>query len=261
MNNKYLIAIDSDGTLRHSDGTISKRTKNIIKKLISNGHIITICTGRPRYHTLKISNEVGITNYLISSNGTEVYDNINNKIIYAAYLSNDICKEIYEDTKLRNIRAIFVSENTEYATKFVRNDSQVLLTDENIELLNNQIKQIMIIDKNIEEVRKYKEFIEDQYNLNVMNSSYENNEEVWFSIASNAGSKGIALEKLAEYLNIPIKNTIAIGNDINDISMFKKAGTSVCVANALEDIKKEATCITLSNDQDGVAEYLEKLLK
>ena len=261
MNNKYLVAIDSDGTLRHSDGTISKRTKNVIKKLISNGHIITICTGRPRYHTLKISNEVGITNYLISSNGTEVYDNINNKIIYAAYLSNDICKKIYEDTKSRNIRAIFVSENTEYATKFVRNDSQVLLTDENIEFLNNQIKQIMIIDNNKELVKKYKEEIEDQYNLNVMNSSYEDNEEVWFSIASNAASKGIALEKLAEYLNIPISNTIAIGNDINDISMFKKAGTSVCVSNATEDIKKEATCITSSNDQDGVAEYLEKLLK
>ena len=259
--NKYLIAIDSDGTLRHSDGAISERTKKIIKKHIDNGNIIVICTGRPRYHTLKISNEVGITNYLISSNGTEVYDNINNKIIYVSYLSNDICKKVYKDTRIRNLRAIFVSENTEYSTEFVRNDSQVLLTDENMEeLLNNKIKQIMIIDSNIDEVKKYQDLVEKEYKLNIMNSSYEEKEEIWFSIASNASSKGIALEKLAEYLNIPISNTIAIGNDKNDVSMFKKAGTSVCMSNALEDIKKEASYITLSNDQDGVAEYLEKIL-
>ena len=73
---KYLIAIDSDGTLRRSDGTISNETKEVIKKLKDQGHIIVISTARPRYHTLKISNEVGINDYLISSNGTEVYDNI-----------------------------------------------------------------------------------------------------------------------------------------------------------------------------------------
>ena len=65
----YLIAIDSDGTLRHSDGSISARTKKIIEKLVIKGNIVTICTARPRYHTLKISEEVGINGFLISSNG------------------------------------------------------------------------------------------------------------------------------------------------------------------------------------------------
>ena len=65
----YLIAIDSDGTLRHSDGSISTRTKKIIEKLVIKGNIVTICTARPRYHTLKISEEVGINGFLISSNG------------------------------------------------------------------------------------------------------------------------------------------------------------------------------------------------
>ena len=77
---QYLIAIDSDGTLRHSDGSISSRTKEIIEKLLRKGNIITICTARPRYHTLKMSEEIGINKFLISSNGTEVYDCSNNKI-------------------------------------------------------------------------------------------------------------------------------------------------------------------------------------
>ena len=63
---KYLIAIDSDGTLRHSDGNISDKTKKIIKKVVECGNTVVICTARPRYYTLKVSNEVGLNEYLIS---------------------------------------------------------------------------------------------------------------------------------------------------------------------------------------------------
>ena len=66
---------------------------------------------------------------------------------------------------------------------------------------------------------------------------------------------------MSDYLNIPIKNTIAIGNDKNDISMFKIAGLSVAVANASDDIKSKVDHITLSNDEDGVAIFLETLIK
>ena len=55
MNNKYLIAIDIDGTLRRDDGIISKYSKDTIQDLIKDGHIIIICTARPRYHAVKVN--------------------------------------------------------------------------------------------------------------------------------------------------------------------------------------------------------------
>ena len=256
---KYLIAIDSDGTIRHSDGTISTRTKKVIKELIKKDNIIVICTARPRYHTLEISKKAGIEEYLISSNGTEVF--YNNKVIYSAYLTKSKCKKIYEDAVKNDIRVMFVTDNTEYVTQFTRNDSQVLLDDTNVDtLLSKKVKQIMIIGKNKEKIKAYKKVINDKYKLNIIDSSNEEKEEIWFSIISNKASKGIALEKLAEYLNIPMKNTIAIGNDKNDASMLKKAGLSVAVGNATTSIKKEVDYVTLSNDEDGVAAFLETLL-
>lgn len=255
----YLIAIDSDGTLRHSDGSISTRTKKIIEKLVIKGNIVTICTARPRYHTLKISEEVGINRFLISSNGTEVYDNLNNEIIYSAYLSPKYCKKIYLDLENIGIRAIFVCDNIEYATQFIRNDSQILLNENNIDnMLAKNIKQIMIIGKNKEKIKKYKSKVE-KYNLNIIDTSNDAKEEIWFSIISNKASKGIALKKLAEHLSIPICNTVAIGNDNNDLSMIKVARVGVAVENATDELKKEANYITDSNDDDGVAKYLEKL--
>lgn len=258
---KYLIAIDSDGTLRHSDGNISDKTKTIIKKVVDCGNIVVICTARPRYYTLKVSNEVGLNEYLISSNGSEIYDNINKKNIYSTYLPKEECKIIYQETKKLGLRVMFVSENTEYVTMFTRNDSQVLLDDNNVDiLLKKEIKQIMIISKEKELVKKYKFLIEEKSNLCVVDSSREDKEELWFSVINSNSSKGNSLKILAEYLNISIKNIIAIGNDNNDISMIDIASIGVAVENATDQLKEHADYITKSNDEDGVADYLIKFL-
>ena len=66
---KRLIIIDSDGTLRRTDGTFSDRTKEIIKKMLENNHYIVICTGRPRYHTEDIMKEVGSSPIIVANNG------------------------------------------------------------------------------------------------------------------------------------------------------------------------------------------------
>lgn len=74
----YLIAIDSDGTLKNNDGIISENTKNILNKLKKDNYIV-ICTGRPRYHTKSINNELSLSNYIISSNGAEIFDVVNDE--------------------------------------------------------------------------------------------------------------------------------------------------------------------------------------
>lgn len=255
---RYLIAIDSDGTLRHSNGEISNRTKEIVKKIIIN-NVVVVCTARPRYHTLKISKELGTSDYLISSNGTEVFDNKKGTIVWAAYLEDSDCKKIFDYAFLKEIRVLFVLENTEYVTQFVRNDDQILLDENNLnEVLCGKVKQIMVIGKNKEEIKNFKNIVVDEYKLCVMDSSNDDKEETWFSVVSNNSSKGIALLKLAEYLNIPDDKTIAIGNDRNDIPMFDEAYISVSVENATEDVKKHANMLTTSNDKDGVAVFLEE---
>ena len=74
------------------------------------------------------------------------------------------------------------------------------------------------------------------------------------------GDKAHALHKVSEYLDIPLKNTTVFGDSLNDIEMFKIAGTSVAVSNALEVVKQEASIILPhSNDEDAVAKYLQKV--
>ena len=73
-------------------------------------------------------------------------------------------------------------------------------------------------------------------------------------------SKGKSLLEIAEYYNIDQKDIIAFGDAQNDISMFEIAGTPVAMGNADEIIKEMSSYVTLSNDENGIADYLKKFV-
>ncbi len=65
---------------------------------------------------------------------------------------------------------------------------------------------------------------------------------------------------MSEHLDIPLSNVTTFGDSLNDIGMFRISGTSVAVKNALDEVKKEADIVLkYSNDEDGVARYLEDI--
>ena len=262
--NRKLIFIDSDGTLKKSDGTISKRLKKSILENKKIGNRIIICTSRPRYQTIGVMKEVGADSIIVSSNGSEIYDNSNNKIIFNSFVDKDLVIKLVKYAYSKDIRLVLTMEDYDYVTKETRNSNQRLLNNNDyIEKLTNcNIKQCMFIDGKIDEIYKIKDILSKKDKIYIVDeiSADSLSAEKWFSIASLNCSKGNALMIVSKYLNIPIENTIAIGNDKNDISMFEVAGLSVAVANASKDIKSKVDHITLSNDADGVATFLETLV-
>lgn len=262
---KKLILIDSDGTLRKDDGTFSEKTKEIIKELVNNGHYVVICTGRPRYHTEVIMNEVNASPIIISNNGADIYNVITNEEIGSYYIEKEECYKIIEYAYLNDLRLVVSTGYIEYVTKNLKNDNQILLNYNNYkeQLKDKDVFQCLIVERDVEKLEKMKNDIFDNDNIELKNgmmfttAGYDS----WFSIGNPDANKGNALITLAKYLNIDIKDTIAIGNDYNDISMLKVAGLSICVDNALDEVKKEADHVTLSNNQDGVLVVLEKVLR
>lgn len=208
--------------------------------------------------------EVGADSIIVSSNGSEIYDSSNNKIIFNSFVDKDLVIKLVKYAYSKDIRLVLTMEDYDYVTKETRNSNQRLLNNNDyIEKLTNcNIKQCMFIDGKIDEIYKIKDILSKKDKIYIVDeiSADSLSAEKWFSIASLNCSKGNALMIVSKYLNIPIENTIAIGNDKNDISMFEVAGLSVAVANASKDIKSKVDHITLSNDADGVAAFLETLV-
>ena len=90
----------------------------------------------------------------------------------------------------------------------------------------------------------------------VVSASFANNLE----INAPGAAKGEALERLAGHLGIEMSQTMGFGDGENDITLIRKAGIGVAMGNAEECLKAEADYITVTNDEDGVAAALEKLL-
>ena len=87
-----------------------------------------------------------------------------------------------------------------------------------------------------------------------------NAETTSLEISAKGIDKGIGLEKLCQYLNISLSQTIVVGDADNDIGAMKKAGLAVAMGNANERIKELADVMVADNDHDGCREVIEKYI-
>lgn len=82
--------------------------------------------------------------------------------------------------------------------------------------------------------------------------------ENWYAFLPEMAGKVQAIRELAKILNISLNEIVAFGDDKNDMETLKMCGIGVAVDNAISDVKDIADSVTLSNDEDGVAEWLTK---
>lgn len=260
IDNKKYIFVDLDGTLTDDNEEISEETINIIKKLQRNNYEIVICSGRTRMYTIEKSKKCGASKFVISSNGAEIYDRENNNIIYKSVMEKSDLKKILEYSLKHNLKYSINCGN------FIIENEIESFDKIDIALENADIDQCVIYGADLEHIRKLNEVIKNMENIDVVNYSrkidedIELDEEPWMDVSNKDVSKGNAIKKFINHFNIPIENTYAIGDSANDISMFKTAYYKVAMGNSIEEIKSLADEITLSNNENGVAKFLEKLL-
>ena len=171
---KKIVYIDCDGTLRNSNGEISQRTKEAINKFTQRGNYIVVCTGRPRYFAEEISKEIGSESFLISSNGAEIYDNINRKIIKIVTIDDTDFIKIYKYAEKNGIRMVAVSENKEFVNKEIKNENQYMIPDKLAELEflleENKIKQVMLISNDYKKISNAKlELLDEIDSIAILN--------------------------------------------------------------------------------------------
>lgn len=263
---KKLVFVDSDGTLKNGNGEITEKTIGVLTKLKDKGIEIIITTGRPRYHALKIKNISNASRYVISSNGAEVYDSLLDEVIYCKYMDKATILKVFEIANNNNARCIMTIDDKEVVTDVVKNASQVKLEEDlNTYLDKYNVKQIFVrIDDELLARKTYKEMKEIK-ELKIVNESIYfqtgliEEKGIWFSIANKNVNKGRAIKALCKHLNVELKDTYGFGNDYNDIEMFNTVNYSIVMENANKDLQKKAKLIAMSNNEDGVAKFLEEL--
>ena len=273
MNKIYIT--DLDHTFLRSDLTISTFTKNIWNEK-SQQDFVSIATARSFYSATSLLSGFEINAPMILLDGSLIVS-ADKKIIDTKFIDQDAANSlINEAIQFSNLHPFVIglngsglNETFDFPLKQTKVQKQLLLNFKDDPRLrqykrvhaSNQTFKIVYMGSK-EEMFPLTEHLKNLYgHIFEFKLSPENYTNGYFlTILHPLGDKAHGLQKLSEHLNKDLSYTTVFGDSINDIEMFKLAGTSVAVSNALTEAKSVADIILdKSNDDDAVAHYLNEI--
>ncbi|MBQ2582279.1 MAG: HAD family phosphatase [Erysipelotrichaceae bacterium] len=270
-----LVVADVDGTLVDSRSQISQKTIDAVKELKKTGVKFALGTGRSNNMIEALVKLMGGDLCSLSNNGSLVYDHGEKKVIYIKALTKDqseaILNEIlnngwdfisysrthmyyshydaFIERKLQQVTqgAFELSDFPDFRFKEITSFDQI---DDPDELLKIAVRNDQRADmEKIAEIARS------------VGAELKNSGEKFEAIFPQGISKQSGMQKLQEYLGVSKEETAAIGDFDNDLPLFAQAKYKVAMGNASDVLKKQANIFTDSNDEDGVAKFLLKIVE
>ena len=269
-----LVAIDLDGTLLNRQKKITPRNLRALEAVRQKGILIVPVTGRP---WAGIPPEVmalpGIR-YTVTSNGATIRDHVEKKVLLEHHLDMDLSLDILARTAhfdmVREVcrDGIGYMEQGDFDILRARYEGTAMLDyllatrrvvpgtlPDFIREAGVPVEELYFLTNSRESKVELRSFLTGTPGIGFANP-FPNDLEVM----SDGIDKGVGLRWLTDYLNIPLSETMAIGDEGSDLPMLEEAGLSVAMANGASFVRKAADFVTASCDEDGVAIALEKYL-
>lgn len=282
-----MIALDMDGTLLNSKKEISPENLAAILEAQAHGYEIIIATGRFSEDAWRILRPYGFSHWLISSNGAMIhspegeilgttpmnpedvalamtwldengyyFEVTSNRGIHSWMQHHDSLlaeleplKAAEPATDIQRLRDVITTWSNQKGYKPIESvDSLMALQEEWHNILVISFTPKMLIDG--------MKYFEDWGRL-TLSSSWRYN----FELMAPATSKGNALKVLGDRMGIPMTQTMAIGDNHNDLSMLTLAAYGVAMGNAEAIVRNQCPIVTHSHENHGVARAIHALLK
>ncbi len=270
-----LVCIDVDGTLLNSQHKVTNRTKEILLEAYKQGIHIVICTGRMYTDAEYYSNLIGVKSPVIASNGAFIKEKDNDKVIFKDVLGETLLLKLLELFRRHNIKPYFCTPDKFYygnflfklfyvVTKILGRRSNKL----DMEYVFSWQRWRKVLYKEKDNIVKCEIIYRDAALINELRNELKNIQELEIvdsskfnvEITRKGVSKGKAVAMLASFYGVQREEIITIGDSANDISMIEYAGLGIAMGNALETVKQKADYVTSSNNDEGVANAINKFV-
>jgi len=259
-----LFCTDLDGTILREDKTISKENLEAIEYFKREGGLFTFVTGRMPYYVTEIYEAIKPNAPFGCVNGGGIYDKLKEEYIWVCTLPSGF--EELVDSVAEALPEVGIQVNAFYHAYFCRENDTMQYFREATGLPNlicdyknvgePVAKMIFGSEKN-EEILAVEKILRSHKRADKFD--FIRSERALFEILPKGINKGVVVEKLAEYLGIDKKRTIAIGDYNNDVAMLKKAGVGIAVANASPEALAAADLVTVSNEEHAIARIIRDI--
>lgn len=257
-----LVVTDMDGTLLDDNHEINESFWGTLDKLKGKNIQFCVASGR-QYHNL-LEKFRGHENGLIfiAENGTIIMkDHVE---LFSKCLDNEGIEDFVEiSRKLPEVYVVLCGKKSAYIESknedFIKEVGKYYhhyeVVEDVMEIKDDILKIALFNFENSEKeiYPHYKKF-EEKYKVVVSGKT-------WVDIMDKEINKGVALNKLKEKLNITSENVLAFGDYLNDYEMMMEANLSYAMKNAHPELKKVAKFEAPSNNENGVVEVINTLIK
>lgn len=263
-----MIALDLDNTLLDSHKRLSQRNERVLRQLHHQGMKIVLCTGRPINAIWPLIKQLGLTDEddcTINFNGGLVLQNTSRKVLFRQGMGYENIHLVYD-----------YCQRHHYPLNVLDFESVYELTDLGKSGYSNFIHHIQYHYQPFDELPKDKEYSKLIIctHVNVIEQAQQNLPEQIKKVFAVTRSqpyvleflppnvdKAVGLQKLLDHYGFDFANVMSFGDGDNDLGMTKAVaagqGVAVAMSNGVAAVRNAATEVTKSNDEDGVASFLE----
>lgn len=257
-----LVATDLDGTLLTTNKKITKNAINAILDIRKKGYKVVAVTAR-NLGSIKSVCDINIFDYLILNNGVSIVDIDKNEIISVGNLDKKTYTSITNDVIKDSIEIDYSSLNYYYVKDDKKTSMNIIRKQiNNLEDIKEEVSRMNVFFNDEETLNEYKKKLQEKYkNLNIFEMQDSSIKYRWLVLNPINVNKASTLKLLSKKLKIKKEEIIFFGDSLNDLEVMNEVGCSVAMENAVDEVKSKASKITLSNDNDGVAKFLNNNLK
>ena len=265
-----VLLTDLDGTLLDDEKQISGENRKCIEQAVAMGHKVVLSSGRAAQSVYKQVRKLGLDRqgcYAIAFNGAVVMQCDTGEPLYELGLEPELVRYLFREAGKAGIHcqtyqdgytlAERQSEVLEYYDRSTQGVSKVV--PDVCKILTTRPPKVLLADLahsgKLEEFRKtHEEKLTGKAEATFSCPEY-------LEYLPPGVNKGYALVWLCDYLHIPRANSVAAGDEANDLSMIRAAGVGAAMVNGVEALKAEADYITQAdNNHDGLAEILRRFI-
>lgn len=267
--NKYLIALDLDGTLLYDWETLKKETVEYLLKLKTKGHKFVIATGRPFRSSEMYYKMLELDTPIINYNGGLVTSKLDDDFqCFSLTVEREYVLDIFDKNKqyIKNAFGeigdhVYLLHDTEEIRPLLHlfNGAKLTVGDFKDTLPGNTNGFIIIANEG--QGQFIEDFVEKKYKGKVLHRNWGNEYSFIIELFTPETNKGNGLKYVADYLGFKPENVIAFGDGHNDIEMLEYAGLGIAMSNAHFSLKEVADLVLEnSNKENGIEKFLMSFL-
>ncbi len=267
---KYkLLVLDVDGTLLNEAKEISKRTRSALLKVQQMGVRIVLASGRPTYGLIPLAKNLELGNYggfIVSYNGCQIIKAENGEILFERRINPEMLPYIEKKARKNGFSIFTYHDNTiltdSPSNPYIQQEAKlngltIIKEEEFSTAIDFHPCKCMLVSDDEQALINLEEHWKKRLagTLDVFRS-----EPYFLEVVPCTVDKANTLGALMEQLGVTREEVMAIGDGVCDVTMLQLAGMAVAMGHAQDSVKICADYVTTSNEEDGVAQAVEKII-